>query len=745
MSDHKEETQLNITDLTQVRSLIGDAGRGDFTLEDILAEYNTDDPNRLTFRSKRTADREETEDSGAEADLPWPKPPHTHIGTPDNVVAFPGPEEDGPEEEADADEPEDEESEEETEEEDSNVLPFPPQPEPGLKGVARKLRQKGDDFSSQMFQEGADTREARRLEKLIPGTDEEDMDREPIRPSQFQFRLPQFPPVRTPEDCSPRELFRTVSQSRKKLRERSLLTLLLTALALLQALLPASLLGHLGLLGHPRTQVLAAILLTAAGLLLAGDVLLDSLRQALKGFLGPELLTGLAGVCTILDGVILIAAPGRVTRLPFAPVALAALCCLLFGAYHRKMAVRLSCRTAATASEPFRVTLDAQKWNSQDTYVKWKGDQTGFSAQMQTMDGAQRIFCRLCPFLLIADVVLAVLNSFVAKNAAQLFWALSAMLLASAAFGSSLVYSRSFHKIAGRLARSGAALAGWPAAEHAHRGSRVLLTDNDLFPTGSVTMNGYKVMHGFSGERVLACTATMIRDSGSGLEKLFHDQLRAVGGRFRTADHLTHYDGGGMSANIRGDQVLVGCARFMVLQKIVLPTDLNVENGVFCAINGELAGIFALNYALPDAVLPSVEELLENRVSPILATRDFNLIPELLQRRFQLPANRMDFPPVARRRELSAEEGGHSRTLTGLLCREGLVPFADTISTAKRLRRATLLGTWLCCFSSVLGLLLTAYLTSISAFTSLSPLNLLVYMLTWLIPVWLLSSWAHRY
>ncbi len=121
----------------------------------------------------------------------------------------------------------------------------------------------------------------------------------------------------------------------------------------------------------------------------------------------------------------------------------------------------------------------------------------------------------------------------------------------------------------------------------------------------------------------------------------------------RNADHLHCYEGGGLSANIRGDQVLVGSAAFMNLMEVSLPVGLNVKNAVFCAIDGELAGIFALSYTLPDTVFPSIEELMREKVGPVLATRDFNLIPAMLKQRFKLAADKMDFPPVERRRELS--------------------------------------------------------------------------------------------
>ena len=51
----------------------------------------------------------------------------------------------------------------------------------------------------------------------------------------------------------------------------------------------------------------------------------------------------------------------------------------------------------------------------------------------------------------------------------------------------------------------------------------------------------------------------------------------------------------------------------------------------------------------------------------------------------------------------------------------------------------------LTCTGSTLGVLLAYYLTSVDAYASLSPLNLLFYLLMWLLPVWFLSGWVHRY
>ena len=749
MSDR--DKKLNNDDLLDVKSLIGDATGADFDLDDILAEYGS---GKHTGRGAVPVTPEEEkweppEDDGP--DLPWPEAPRPPRPK-DKVVQFPGAamaredDEDLPEEdelggEELPDEPEDLEDEPEEVDED-RVIEFPEE-ESVLSAFLKDVSRKADDYADQMFEEDerTDPEQVRRLERLIPGTDrEEEPEEEDVRRVR-KARAPEPPP----EDIPPKELARTFGHGLKGLRVRGILLFLLTAVALAQLIVPALGLVWVQPLDQPVVQSGIAAGLMLLGALLSYDVLSTGLRRAFQGKVGMDTLAALSCVFTLADGVLLTLRPEEGGRLPYTVVALAGLWLLLHGTYHKKCGLRLSCRTAAASSEPYRVTLDEGKWNGRDTYTKWSGTAEGFGSQIQTDDGAQRIFRRVCPVLLLGDVLLAVLATVAAGHPENLIWGLSALFTVTAAFGGALAYGRPFHKVARRLVQSGAALAGWPGVAPSKRGDRVLITDTDLFPPGYVEMNGYKVLGNFPMERVVAYTATLIRDSGSGLTKLFHDQLRALGGLMRNAERLCCYEGGGLSATIRGDQVLVGSAAFMNLMDISLPVGLNVKNAVFCAINGELAGIFALSYSLPDTVFPSLEELMNEKVGPVLATRDFNLIPAMLHQRFKLAADKMDFPPVERRRELSAPDQPHSGTLTALLCREGLFPFAEAVTAAKRLRWATRLGAVLCCVSSVLGMLLAAYLVSVSAFGSLSPLNLLIYMVTWLAPVWFLSGWVHRF
>lgn len=731
MHDRDKDTeQLNNDELAECKSLSQDAEAGSFTLEDILAEYGT---RRSTQRSA----------------VPVSAPAARAAADTGKVVAFPGrtvppPEEepeaapleaDGPVEE-DADSPEDGEDGGET----GRVVDFPEE-ESVLSAFLKDITRKADRYADQMFQESEsmDPEEVRRLEELIPGTDQEAPPEPPGR-----VRRPRKPEP-PPPDLPPQELARTYGKGLKGMRLRTVLVFLLAAAALFQLAVPASGFYWLPPLDGYQIQVWISAGLLGLGTLLSLDVLWAGLRRALRGRVGMDTLAALSVLFTLADALTLSLSQDREGQLPYAAAALAGLFFLLHGSYHKRCGLRLSCRTAASAAEPYILTLDEGKWNGRDTYCKWSGVPNGFGSQVQMDDGAQRIYRVVCPLLLLACLLFSLLASYGLDKPQHLLWCLSATFTASAAFGGALVYGRPFHKLARRLASSSAALAGWPGTAQSGKGDRILLTDGDLFPPGYVELNGIKVFGDWSIERVVGYTATLIRDSGSGLTKLFHDLLRAQGSIFRKAEHLCCYEGGGLSATIRGDQVLVGSAAFMKLMEVELPQGLHVKNAVFCAIEGELAGIFALNYTLPDMVFPSLEALMREKVGPVLATRDFNLIPAMLHQRFKLAADKMDFPPVERRRELSDPDQPHSSTITAVLCREGLLPYGESVVAAKRLRWSTRFGAVLTCLGSCVGVLLAYYLTSVDAYGSLSPLNLLVFLLFWLAPVWFLTSWTARY
>ncbi len=596
-----------------------------------------------------------------------------------------------------------------------------------------------DHYADHMYDQAEPDEEAKKAEKYIPGVDEEEVP-EPGR------RLKKPRPVRRmPPDVEPAKLTKRCAKGLRGKKIRMALALLCAAACTMFALFD---LERLGLAGHvpedvPQAVVRLGILLgflvvtalLCAEVTFGGLILLFTLRP------GPSTVLSLAFFATVGDGVSLILAGGG-QRLPCCAVIALGLVLGLWGDRARRQGDRLSARCAAQTKAPFVVTLDEGKWSGRPAFAKWLGTQDGFGSQLQSEDGVHRAYFVAAPLLIVICLVCAGMSA-AAGGRSRFWWTLSATLTAAAAWCAPLIYALPYQRLARRLFDQGAALAGWPGTARCRKAG-ILVSDNDLFPTGTVQVSGVKVFGSFANEKVVSYTATLLRVLDCGLTQPFRELLHAQGTFYREVSGVRYHEGG-VTGIIRDHEVFVGTADFMRLMDVALPRGLSVKHAVFCAINGELAGIFALKYAMGQTVRPCLSALMGAGVSPIVATRDPNLIPGFLGEKFKLPVDRMEFPPVERRLGLSDPRQEHDDTPAALLSREGLGPYCDAVVGGKRLRSAVHTGTVLSLTGSAAGVAVTFYLTYLEAAASLTVPVFLVFMALWSVPAVLLNFWVDRY
>lgn len=628
-----------------------------------------------------------------------------------------------------------------------NVIDFP-QPDTSLTGRIGKLFEKADEYAEQLFpaDDVPDDPERERREELLPGVDWEE---EPTHASPARKRHRERSPH---PDTPPLQLAARYKKGLGFLHTRTVAAFVLALVQIYWMLafskgwpipLPMNDALRRALYdGALRYQIAAALLGLSA--LVGLDVLGRGVACLVKLRLEWETVLLLTVAAAAGDALTMPVLGDRGGQMPYCGVAALAVFFALWGRFLRRRALRQSCRVAGSATEPYLVSLEEKFWNNADAYAKTTGESTGYGSQVQGSDGVARVQHIAAPLILLLSVGCSLLASVGRQRPELFFWCLSATLTAGCGFSAFLAFPMPFSAVTGRLAKVGAALAGWDGYRPGKGEQGVVLTDGDLFPTGSVTLNGLKMCGELSIETAASYTATLIRETGSGMEKPFSDLLRTQGTIYRKVTRVMFHEGG-VSGVIGGRQVLVGSAAFMEIMHVELPQGLKVKNAVFCAVSGELEAIFALNYRLHPAIRPAIHSLIANRLDPILATRDFLIIPDMLRQRFKLPADRMEFPNLDRRRELSQPGRRTDAPLAAVLCREGLGPYAEAVVGGKRLVTASLVGMAFALLGSVAGMALAAYLVSALAFASLSAGTMLVYLLLWLVPGGLVSSWTCRY
>lgn len=374
---------------------------------------------------------------------------------------------------------------------------------------------------------------------------------------------------------------------------------------------------------------------------------------------------------------------------------------------------------------------------------KQKGVMEGFYRTMDQPDPARRWQTYVLPLLISAATVLAGLVCLTKRSMEDFLFVWSAMLTVAVPPALPLTGTLPLARVTHRLTRSGCTVAGYRGARAVSRSRRLVLTENDIFPPGTVEFNGYKV-YGEERLKVLSYAATVAHAARSQLDTLFEQQLASEGGFRQMIDDLHFYEEGGVGGTIHGESVIMGSAFFMKKQKVVLPHDLKLKTGVFLAVDGVLVGIFVIKYQPSRNVEWALRALRRSHIQPVLAVRSGNVTPGLIRRKFGVDTKPI-YPDVSTRLALSDVIGQTGELPAAILYREGLMPLAETVIGSKRLVSSVRSGTVLTYISAVIGLLLTYYLTSVGQFTVLNPFNMLVFLLLWLIPALLISGLVKHY
>ena len=553
-------------------------------------------------------------------------------------------------------------------------------------------------------------------------------------PEEDEEPEPEEPPEPEP---LPEDVLRDAKRQCGRLR-RGLLVGILPALALVVAAvlqelekLPSAWLDEALL----RCAVLGGgLLLTALACAAVWRRAVELLRQ---GQAGCELCAAIAAMTQLLCCVCGMAT-GSTRATPYAAAgALLILACqwgLYLEAETRRSAYHLLVLNGAV---PYVVSA------TETGVCRQRGTEEGFYRLMSRPDPARYWQNYAMPLVMAVAAVLSGVVCFSDGNMSDFPWVLTALTTAGAGLSIPLSGVLPMYYLSRRLGRSGCAAAGYAGARAVSRSRRLILTDDDLFPPGTVTLNGYKVF-GEERARAVSYAASVAKAAGSSLTPLLERQLTAEGGFHLPVEWLNYCEEGGVEANIRGETVLMGSAYFMKKRRVALPRDMKLSTGVFLAVDGALTAVFAVKYQPSRNAEWALRTLKRFHITPVLAVRSGNVTPGLIKRKFGVDA-RPVYPDVSTRLALAqlAEQRGEQPYV--IVCREGLMPLVESVAGSRRAVKAVRTATILGYIGAAVGVALAYYLTSIGNFALLTPIAMVVYQLLWLLPTLLLAGLVKHY
>ncbi len=501
-----------------------------------------------------------------------------------------------------------------------------------------------------------------------------------------------------------------------------------------------SLMYSWGMIGPDRMKFL--VFAEFMGLLGAGLLgcyrLMDGMADLFHlNFTMNSLLVITFAVCCV-DGVLCLQSP----RLPVGAAFSLEMTMAIWSTYHRRNTLMGQMDTLRRASTLDSIALVPDFYNSQPGFRVGRGEVEHFMDRFEAPLGPERVLNWYALTAMVLSIGVGILGA-VRHGFAEGVQLCAASMLVSVPATAFLTITRPVAILEKRLHSLGVVLCGWQGIQAACGQALYPLEDTDLFPMGAAKLGGVKFIGNRGPDEIVSYATALIRANGGALVTPFSNLMVSRGGWQCHAENLRHHTGG-ISGTIEDEQVLVGNQACLQEMGIAIPENTRIENAVYCAIAGELCAVFAVAYGRAKSTVAGLQTLSDCKgLSPVILSEDMIITENLLQSRFRIRTRNMLFPQREERLELSKIEPDEADTVVALTIREGLAPKAFAITGARMLRTALRSGVVVHMLGGILGLLMMTALAWVGCSDSvLSPANILLYQMLWMVPGLLITEWT---
>jgi len=294
-----------------------------------------------------------------------------------------------------------------------------------------------------------------------------------------------------------------------------------------------------------------------------------------------------------------------------------------------------------------------------------------------------------------------------------------------------------------RLHMVGTVLCGWAGVRDLVGKAVFPLRDQDLFPQGSIKLNGVKFYGDRSPDEIVSYSTALISVCGGALVPVFRQLLKSRNGKVLKVDTFRNYGEGGIGGEIQGEPVLLGTLNFLRDMGVEIPEGTMVNQAVYAAIDGQLCAVYAISYAKMRSAAAGLVTLSGYRkLKLVKLPGDFMLTEEFLREKFNIKGNRVFFPAREDGILLSRFRPDPAEPVLALTTRDELISTAYAITGARALRQSTRLGVAIHLLGGILGMVIMLALGYLGSTELLTPTNVLLYQLIWAVPGLLVTEWT---
>ena len=496
---------------------------------------------------------------------------------------------------------------------------------------------------------------------------------------------------------------------------------------------------HWGYIGVHRSKMVVFIQLLSvlvAALLCHGPIW-DGLAGLLRGRFTLRSLMAITGIVCCIDGL---ACLGQ-ERLSCASVFCLQTAVAQWAACHARLREIRQMDTLRKASELTAVVKLEDYYDGLPGYVAAPGELEDFLDHYEAPAGPEQ---QMHVFAAIGAVICLVLSITIGLKSGLVtgVQTLTAGLLVLMPATALISMRRPEAVLQKRLHALDVVLCGWQGVKAVEKQAVFPVTHDDLFPADAIDLNGMKFYGSVDPDMVLCYTGSLIAHEGGSLKAVFEPLMASRYIRHAVVEEFGSYPGG-LSALVDGEPIAVGTLEFMGQMEVTVPKAAQIAGAVYTAVDGHLSGVFALRCNRSKAAAAGLRNLCGNaKVVPLFLSRDFLLTGRFLREKLKVNTHSLVYPHPDTRVELAQMTPTEDAPVVALMVRKGLQPRSVALTGAMALKTAQKGGALIHILGGGLGLLAVAVLSLIGATHLLTPMNLLLYSLIWMVPGFLITEWT---
>lgn len=355
----------------------------------------------------------------------------------------------------------------------------------------------------------------------------------------------------------------------------------------------------------------------------------------------------------------------------------------------------------------------------------------------------------LAPIGLIASLVLCIVCLLISRSVPTALSALAAGSCACVAAANMLSVNLPVSRLCKTARRAGAMVVGYDAVERLGGVNAVLVDAEEVFPRGTVVLNGIKTFGNRAGaEEAIMAASALMKEIGGPLAGVFDQVISENEDALPEVENFSYEEGGGIIGRVDGKKIYIGGRPLLINHRIEVPAreeETQYASGnkavVYIAVDVAVSAMLVLSYSADRRRKNELQRLEDSGISVLIRTTDPNVTSQMVSRLFGV-----DTASVA---VLEGQLGDVAKKLT-----EENIPRADAVVATKG-RMESMMNVVADCVEEkrtaglvvaiqnaavILGFVLVAFMACFGGMRQLSSFILFLFELFWFLVILVLPK-----